>query len=113
MLRVRLYVNVGGVQHANEALSSVSPQYYEMSYGLNIEMHKQVSLTASHSPLCAGVLGWKLLLLSRREEVNVLFYTHKQCYQCVILCGWVFTVFSRSFPHLYFVFSLSDLQICQ
>ncbi len=31
-------------KNANLGMVSVFPQYYEMSYGLNVEMHKQVSL---------------------------------------------------------------------
>ena len=33
--------------------SSVVPQYYEMSYGLNIEMHKQVTAAVGQSPSAA------------------------------------------------------------
>lgn len=62
----------------------LSPQYYEMSYGLNIEMHKQVrKITFSVFfgvcvYLCLAV--WKLHRLSRWKKLNVL---------CVCVCGFV------------------------
>lgn len=59
----RHYIMVGpdGCHLSHESLtcvrsftsSSVVPQYYEMSYGLNIEMHKQVTAAVAQSPSAA------------------------------------------------------------
>lgn len=59
----RHYIMVGpdGCDLSRESLtcvrsftsSSVVPQYYEMSYGLNIEMHKQVTAAVAQSPSAA------------------------------------------------------------
>lgn len=73
----------------------LSPQYYEMSYGLNIEMHKQVRKIIFSVffgvcvYLCLAV--WKFHLLSRWKKLNVLFVS-----QCAVLCVcvWVCTISS-------------------
>ncbi|KAM5193415.1 TLE family member 5 isoform 2-T2 [Mantella aurantiaca] len=45
-----------------------SPQYYEMSYGLNIEMHKQAEIVKRLNGICAQVLPY----LSQEHQQQVL-----------------------------------------
>lgn len=51
----------GGSQHLKFVLFSPALQYYEMSYGLNIEMHKQVGGKTSPSPAIPGEGGLSAL----------------------------------------------------
>ncbi|KAL4634721.1 transducin-like enhancer protein 4 isoform X1, partial [Arapaima gigas] len=45
-----------------------SPQYYEMSYGLNIEMHKQAEIVKRLSAICAQIIPF----LSQEHQQQVV-----------------------------------------
>lgn len=49
--------------------SSVVPQYYEMSYGLNIEMHKQVTAPVGQSPSAAQFCRSECCFSSPQAEI--------------------------------------------
>lgn len=60
----------------------LSPQYYEMSYGLNIEMHKQVRKTALFFFLVVFPLQIVRLVLVYMERVCVCV-SHFVCRSCI------------------------------
>lgn len=49
----------------------LSPQYYEMSYGLNIEMHKQVRETIFAMLFLSPAVGLLLVYLEAVHTVDV------------------------------------------
>lgn len=63
-------------------LTLCPPQYYEMSYGLNIEMHKQVLfLSISAFPLPLLCLGFDIF--------GVCLLTCPCVRICSFVCGWM------------------------
>ena len=98
-------------------LQFFSFQYYEMSYGLNVEMHKQVRRLLLQKPFslhcyfniysaqCLKSSGFLML----NETFSVFF---KQCKYKLLLLIWCPFSYCNKLIFLYFIIKSLDLEYC-